>query len=787
MRVFVIMALCLGLLTGCFSTADEEKALLDQVNVLEKEGKWDDVKPKLDELFKLNPKNVDGLLAQARMYVAQNDPKAAISSFSSALESDPKNAEAMLGLAKIYLAGKRVGDAQTQIDKLLSQDPQNKEARNLKATALVLGGDMRGADEAFSQILADNPKDVDALLGKFGIAMEEGRETEAWRLLEQALKDDPDNSRLLELAAQLHFRKGMIDEAEQDLLRLIELNPDAPQHVMNLLEMYARTNKTDKGEALLRKSVAAHPAEDQYRSSLAVLLFSSKRVDEAFALINEVKAPSPALRMTLAQMQLFTGKRDAGVATLRGVAEDASDPEMAKVAKIRLAMILADSADLSEAESLVKSVLETDPDNSDALKLQGKILFTQEKLDDSLAALEKATQKHPEDGDAIIMLFRVYAAKGQAEQGANLLRAFIAKFPNFVPGRMALSQYYAESKQLDNAVEQLNAALEFAPNDAEIYLLLGDIEMMRDNSAAAIEHFKAAAKEPRGALAGLMRLGNVSLKTEKYGEALKYFEQGIKDFPDAPQPAEGKLLALLNQKKGEEAYKWAIARAKERGDDPHAQELASRISMLAGKPKDAEQYLGKAVKLAPDKPEFVVRLATLYVQVDRRTDAISLLRNNIEKFPPLRLTLAQVLGESKDSAQLNEAETLYRKMLEVEPNNVVANNNLADLIVRRQGDDPAKLAEARTLAERGAASNDPISLDTLGWIQHLQGENEAALISLGKASHLEPNHPLIIYHYATALAATGKKDEAKKMLKLLLDKFKNFPERKDAEKLLKSL
>ena len=106
MRVFVIAALCLGLLTGCFSTADEEKGLVEQINVLEKDGKWDEVKTKLDELFKLNPKNVEGYLAQARLYIAQDDPKAAISSFNSALENDPKNAEAMLGLAKIYLAGK---------------------------------------------------------------------------------------------------------------------------------------------------------------------------------------------------------------------------------------------------------------------------------------------------------------------------------------------------------------------------------------------------------------------------------------------------------------------------------------------------------------------------------------------------------------------------------------------------------------------------------------------------------------------------------------------------------
>ena len=211
--------------------------------------------------------------------------------------------------------------------------------------------------------------------------------------------------------------------------------------------------------------------------------------------------------------------------------------------------------------------------------------------------------------------------------------------------------------------------------------------------------------------------------------------------------------------------------------------------MMAGKPAEAEGYLQKSIKLDPESPVFVMRLAMVYVspQANRRSDAIKLLRESMSKFPPLELTLAQILGEGKDAAEKDEAEKIYRKILEVEPNNVVASNNLADLLAQRHSDDPAKLTEARALAERAAASNDPIALDTLGWVQHLQGDNEAALVSLGKAAHLDPNTPVIIYHYAATLADSGKKDEAKKMLKLLLGKFKTFPERKAAEALLKTL
>ena len=787
MRIFVIMALCLGLLTGCFSTENEEKALLDSAHELEKQGDWAEVRVKIDEVFALNPKNVEAFLTEARLHIAGNDIKAAIDSFNKALENDPRNAEAMLGLAKIYLAGKRVGDAQSQIDKLLSQDPQNMEARGLKATALVLGGDLRGADEAFAKILSDDPRHTEAILGRFGIAMEEGRQTEAWQMLEEALAANPEDSMLHERAAMLYHREGNLEKTEAEMKVLIGLHPEKTQYTMNLLDLYGSSGNMEKAEELLRASLAAHPEEDEYRSALAVFMFNTNRAEEAFALLDEVNPPTPGVRLTLAQLNLYSGKFEEGMSLLRSVADDPEAGELGDIARVRLAMRLADTGKFDEADLLLQSVLANDPENEDALKLKGKILFARGKFDESLKVLEQAAQLNSDDGDTALTIFRVFIAKGEPGKGADILRAFIRQYPHFVQGRLALASYYAESGQPDNAAEQLTELLEIHPSKAEVYLLLGDVEVSRREIDKAKEYFELAGKEPGGELASLMRLGNMNIMLEKPAEALKYFEQALKDFPDEPEPAQGKFLALMQQKKYQELYDWVTKRAKERGNDPDAQELAARLNMMAGKPKDAEGYLLKAREIAPDSLMPITRLIPVYLELNRRADAIALLRENLEKFPPLVLTLAQVLGESKEAAEQDEAEKLYREVLAVDPGNVVANNNLADLVVRRYGNDPARLEEARVLAEAAALSNDPIALDTLGWIQHLQGNNDAALISLGKAANLDPNTPVIVYHYAAALAGAGKTEEAKDMLKKLLETFPEFPGRKDADALFKSL
>jgi uncharacterized protein (TIGR03790 family) len=126
--------------------------------------------------------------------------------------------------------------------------------------------------------------------------------------------------------------------------------------------------------------------------------------------------------------------------------------------------------------------------------------------------------------------------------------------------------------------------------------------------------------------------------------------------------------------------------------------------------------------------------------------------------PQLRLaTLSDAEG------QYDAAIDSYRKILEIQPNNAIALNNLAyALAVRRK-----MPAEGLPLAKRAAtlAPNDPSILDTLGWIQHLLGNHPEAAKTFGDAVRRAPNSSELRLHAAVVYAAAGARAVAEGELK----------------------
>jgi uncharacterized protein (TIGR03790 family) len=95
----------------------------------------------------------------------------------------------------------------------------------------------------------------------------------------------------------------------------------------------------------------------------------------------------------------------------------------------------------------------------------------------------------------------------------------------------------------------------------------------------------------------------------------------------------------------------------------------------------------------------------------------------------------------------------YRIVLKMQPRNVLALNNLAYALAVRKNSP----AEALPFAERAItlAPQDPNVLDTVGWIQHLNGNSREAAKVLADAVRRAPNVAEIRLHAAFVNAAIG--------------------------------
>jgi len=151
----------------------------------------------------------------------------------------------------------------------------------------------------------------------------------------------------------------------------------------------------------------------------------------------------------------------------------------------------------------------------------------------------------------------------------------------------------------------------------------------------------------------------------------------------------------------------------------------------------------------------------------------------------LGVEYAQMLQQS---GEISKARGIYEQILEKSPGQAMARNNLAMLLVNNNPD-KAALDKALELAMPLELSNNPIFLDTLGWVQFKRNELTKAVKVLERAAGLMGEREIaeVNYHLAEAYAAIDKKPAAVKLLEQVVASNQQFEGKDRAQALLESL
>ena len=167
-----------------------------------------------------------------------------------------------------------------------------------------------------------------------------------------------------------------------------------------------------------------------------------------------------------------------------------------------------------------------------------------------------------------------------------------------------------------------------------------------------------------------------------------------------------------------------------------------------------------------DVPEaalpLVARFQTL-LDLDDRAGAKRALEDGLVLAPRavgVMVSLAQLEEQMGDD---DAALARYRRILDLQPTNVVALNNLAYALAVRHN----AAGEAQSLARRAMslAPRSGIILDTLAWVEHLLGNDSVGAGLFEQAVRLEPGQAEIRLHAAIVYAAAGQPDRARVELK----------------------
>jgi uncharacterized protein (TIGR03790 family) len=180
--------------------------------------------------------------------------------------------------------------------------------------------------------------------------------------------------------------------------------------------------------------------------------------------------------------------------------------------------------------------------------------------------------------------------------------------------------------------------------------------------------------------------------------------------------------------------------------------LRGNSMAAAGHRAEAEALWVQATDLEPRLVGVQARLAAIYDARGAYDLAIDRYRRILANTAP-QINTTWVTRFGRAPSPLDEADSVL--------GDAVALNNLAyDLAVHAN-----KPQDALIFAQRAySVEQSPVVADTLGWVNHLVGDDAAAKPLLEKAAAGSPNDAEILFHVAVVHAALGSKGMAKQEL-----------------------
>jgi putative PEP-CTERM system TPR-repeat lipoprotein len=788
------------------------------------------------------------LRADALLGLGQRDQ--ARQFYDQALLVKPGHAAALIGLGRTAFVDGKIALASDYAARALASEPRSTDALLFQGDLLRAQDRPDQALASYDKVLAINPSHRSAHVEKAYLDIGLARFAAAQAELDAAAATTPGSLLVAYTQALLDFSQGKFTAAQESLLKVLRVAPEhmpsvllagavsleldspylAEHHFRHYLEQHPEHAYARKmlASALLRSGhapdalVALAPALKSPGQDVQLLALAGEshmqardfgKASEFFSRASELSPAAADLRTSLALSELGKGERDRAVADLQQAVRLDGKSRKAGMALVRTELELGH---LDNAWQAVLELERAQPGSAVVQDLKGVVQAARHQEAQARASFGKALALQPGYFPAAANLARLELIDKRPEQAGQHLQQFLARNPGNVDAMTALAslanvrhQPQEATRWLEKAaavdqnaigpavnliaqyllVKQTEHALNLALklqvthlDNPDLLDLLGKSQLASGAQQDALATYKKLAVTlPRSAQAQ-MQVAALLILLKSPAEAEEYLKTALAMQPDFP--AAELALAELYVRKGWHGLALMIAeRLKKQYPGATAgYQLEGDILMGQGKPALALSAYAQALARGQGA-ELVIKHAHALRAAGRKDEAAARLAGWIRQHPDdVRVQLFKAETLMADARHADAAAQL-RAIVERQPANVAALNNLA--LAYQEGHDE-RAQEAAEQALR-LAGEQPVVMDTLGWILVERGDVPRGLALLQKAGARSPQARDIRYHLAAALFKAGNKTAARKELETLVAGDMRFAQADQARALLRQV
>jgi tetratricopeptide (TPR) repeat protein len=730
-------------------------------------------------------------------YFAGGKYREAAIQYANATQIDSRFAEAHFKLSQAYL---KLGDSNRAFQELtrtVDLTPDNYRAHTDLANMLVTVRNPDGSpsSDAFKQakthldLLRDkqpnNPETHEAWANYYAA---QNNLTAAIQEVQQTIALDPSRSESYLLLALLQLRSNMTDQAEASFKKAVQADPKAMNAQLALGGFYQSHNRLPEAEQQFRHGIDINPKDSAPRAALVRLLMQEGKRDEAESFLRQTKkdlSDTPEGYRMLGDYYFAVSDLDKAVAEYSSLHSD--HPKDVQVKKNYIQILILKNR-LDEAAKLNTEILKSTPHDVDALVYKGQIQLRQNDAAGAVQSLQSALQNDSNSAVAHYQLGLAYSQQHDLRRAESEWREAVRIKPDLAEAQRLIAGLEISRGEIDAVMQTAEQIIQAQPYSADGFLIRSLAELARQKYAAAQKDAEEAMNRAPQSFVPYYQLGNVQLAQKHFSDAEKFYQQALDKDPSSPDALSGLMNTYVAQKEYDKAIAAANAQIAKSPNTSNFYDLLG-TALFDGK-KDypgAEAALRKAIALDKNNIDALEKLGKVQIQEGSIDQALATYLQAAKENPnEVRFyILAGELYEAKHN--WDQAKAMYQQALSLSPDNPLASNNLAYVLLEQGGNVDVAMGMAQ--AARRGMPNSPNAADTLGWAFYHKGIYRSAISQFQEALRLNdkagaPDDAVLHYHLGLAYQKANQLSLARQQLEKAL---KLKPDNADARKALSEL
>ena len=666
-------------------------------------GRYPEIVSLLQENLLANPDDQASRMLLASTYEKGANQRLAVSTYNEALSRSPSNVQIMVPTVAALYRGGEYDRADEILRRAAKEKLYHPELERLEAQGALRRGDLGSADDTLEKMLLRDPNNRSLLLSLALLKIRQDKFTEAEKLVEELRTEEPNSLPIAAVQVDLDIRTGRSDDALRICDEIVNKLNTASAFLLRG-RAYAVLGQADKAKGDFEHAVTMEPNNADAWIAKSVFHRSLGESDKAIA----------DIRRALSVV-----------------------PDNLQIQKTATSLYLAsDDSDLrKQGEAILEKAVASNPDDVELQLRKAQLLLANglaPQVEQALGILQTITEKQPDIAEAWVLLAQIALQEGKPARAIDVVLRGLVHNPHN-KALMLLKARAEATRSPELALPTMRALWELDQNNidtlvslAEVYVAAGEyddaVNLLRKQPAIADGLQQSKIK---------LALASVLYKNGGKTESEQIFKELSESEPNDPRPLLAQIRLLRDDKL------WSQLREK-------------AVTWCEGHPGEIETIIFVVNELTGEKNNEGSRVAEELLRCVLKQDA---------KSTAAMVRLGVLLQTTGRPA---EAVTVYQRVLELQPDNLVAINNLSWILCEEQG----QPMEALELTQRGLAkAPDYVDLiDTRGMAYYRLGRYNEAIQDFNRCISLYPTRAPAIaashFHLGKCLADLGEKNKA---------------------------